>query len=126
MGEHKGYIRNADAKGSVNISEDVVATIASNAASEVEGVTGFYYSQGKDITSMIGKRHLPRGIKLTVTDGAVTLDVYIVVDIGFSVNEIGEKVQKAVIAAVVDATGAKVDEVNVHICGVSIKKAKKQ
>ena len=38
MGENKGYIRNADDKGSVNISDEVVAIISAVAATEVEGV----------------------------------------------------------------------------------------
>ena len=124
MGEHKGYIRNADEKGSINISEDVVAIIAANAAGEVEGVHGFYYAQGKEITSMIAKRGYPKGVKLTFNEDVIVLDVYIVVDMGYSVNEVGEKVQKAVISAVEDAVGAKVGEVNVHISGVALKRTK--
>lgn len=124
MGEQKGYIKSCDEKGSINISEDVVAIIAASAAAEVEGVHGFYYSQGKEITNMIGKRHAPKGVKLSFSEDVVTFDVYIVVDMGYSVNEVGEKIQKAVISAVEDAVGAKVSEVNVHICGVALKKTK--
>jgi len=125
MGEQKNYIRNSDEKGSVNISEDVVAIIAANAVAEVEGVNGFYYSQGKEITNMIGKRNMPKGIKLAIADdGTVSFDIFIVVEMGYSVNEIGEKIQKAVISSVEDAVGAKVSEVNVHISGVALKKSK--
>jgi len=124
MGEQKGYIRNADEKGSINISEDVVAIIAATATAEVEGVSGFYFSQGKEITSMIGKKSLPKGIRLSISDGGIIFDVYIVVEMGCSVNEIGEKIQQAVISAVEGAVGAKVTEVNVHICGVAQKKSK--
>jgi len=124
MGEQKGYIRTADDKGSINISEDVVAIIAANAASEVEGLAGFYYSQGKEITKLIAKRGTPKGVKLSLTEDVVSFDIHIVVDIGYCVNEVGEKVQKAVIAAVEDTVGAKVGDVNVHICGVSLKKNK--
>jgi len=125
MGEQKGYIRSADEKGSINISEDVVAVIAATAATEIEGVNGFYYSQGKEITNIISKKSCPRGVKLTIAeDGAISFDVYIVADMGFSVNEIGEKIQKAVFSAVEGAVGAKVNSVNVHICGVALKKTK--
>ena len=124
MGEQKGYIRSSDEKGSVNISEDVVAIIAANAAREVEGVNGFYYSQGKEITNMIGKRNTPKGVKLSIVEDTVAFDISIIVDMGYSVNEVGEKVQKAVISAVEDAVGAKVTEVNVHISGVALKKSK--
>ena len=126
MGEHKGYIRNADDKGSINISEDVVAVIAANAAAEVEGVNGFYHSQGKEITSMIGKRGMPKGVKISFVDDVVIFDIYIIVDMGYSVNEVGEKIQKAIISSVEDAVGARVSEVNVHICGVALKKNRPQ
>jgi len=124
MGDQKGYIRSADENGSINISEDVVAVIAATATSEVEGFSGFYYSQGKEITSMIGKRHQPKGIRLSIAEDTVSFDIHIIVGMGYSVNEVGEKIQKAVISAVEDAVGAKVKEVNVHICGVALKKAK--
>ena len=124
MGEQKGYIRSSDEKGSVNISEDVVAIIAANAASEVEGVHGFYYSQGKEITSIIGKRGMPKGIKLSIAEDTISFDIFIIVEMGYSVNDVGEKIQKAVISSVEDAVGAKVTEVNVHISGVALKKTK--
>ena len=124
MGEQKGYIRSSDEKGSVNISEDVVAIIAANAASEVEGVHGFYYSQGKEITNIIGKRGMPKGIKLSIVDDTVSFEIYVIVEMGYSVNDVGEKIQKAVVSAVEDAVGAKVSEVNVHISGVALKKNK--
>ena len=124
MGDQKGYIKNADEKGSINISEDVVALIASTAASEVEGVSGFYYTQGKEITSMIGKRGQPKGVRLTIAEDSIAFDVYIVVDMGYSVTEVGVNVQKAIVSAVEDTVGTKVSEVNVHICGIAQKKSK--
>ena len=122
MGDHKGYIRNADEKGSINISEDVVAIIAASAAAEVAGVHSLYYSHGKEITHMIGKKGFARGIKLSIEGDVMTIDVHIVADMGFSVSDVGAAIQKAVISAVEDAVGAKVGAVNVHICGVALKK----
>jgi len=124
MGEQKGYIRNADEKGSVNISEDVIAIIAANATLDVEGVNGFYYSQGKELTQMIGKRGYIRGVKLGIDGEEITIDVYIMAERGYSVNEIGKKIQDAVISAVEDAVGAKVSAVHVHVCGVAMKRNK--
>jgi uncharacterized alkaline shock family protein YloU len=122
MADQKGYIRNSDDKGSVNISEDVVAFIAANAAREIEGVDSFYYSQGKDITSRIGKRNYPRGVKLTIDEDSISFDIYIVVDIGYSISEVGGKIQSAVISAVEGAVGVRVAAVNVHVCGKKKKK----
>ena len=40
MGENKEYLTHAEALGCIHISEEVLATIASGAAVEVEGVSG--------------------------------------------------------------------------------------
>ena len=124
MGEQKGYIRNADEKGSINISEDVVAIIAASAAMDVEGVHGLHYSHGKELTHMIGKRGFSRGVRLQTEGDVITIDVHIVADIGYSVSEVGAAIQKAVVSAVEDTVGVKVKAVNVHICGVALKKGR--
>jgi len=124
MGDNKGYIKNADEKGSINISEDVVAVIAATAAIEVEGVHGLYHTHGKELINMIGKRLLSRGVKLDIDGDDVTIDVYIVAEMGYSVSEVGAEAQKAVASAVESAVGVTVKAVNVHICGVSLKKQK--
>ena len=122
MGENKGYIRNADEKGSINISEDVVSVIVAAAAVDVDGVHGLYHSYGKDLTTVVGKRGLSRGVKLNIEGDDVTIDVHIMAEMGYSVSEVGAEVQKAVVSAVESAVGAVVTGVNVHICGVALKK----
>ena len=124
MGEGKGYIRNTDEKGSVNISEEVVAVIAATAAVDVEGVHGLFFAYGKELTNMLSKKGLSRGVKLTIDGDDITLDVYIMTEMGYAVNEVGEEVQRTVMSAVEAAVGVTVKTVNVHICGVSVKKGK--
>lgn len=124
MGENKGYIRNADDRGSINISEDVVAVIAASAAVDIEGVNGLFFSSGKELSNMVGKKGLSKGVKLSADGDDVTIDVYILVEIGYSVSDVGAEVQKAVISAVESAVGISVAAVNVHICGVTLKKSK--
>ena len=122
MPENKSYIVNSDEKGSINISEEVVSIIAAVAAAEVEGVHGPFVSHNKEMTGMITKKGLTKGVKLHIEGEDVTIDVNIIVEIGFSVSEVGVEVQKAVISAVEDAVGATVKAVNVNICGIALKK----
>jgi len=124
MGEYKGYIKNSDEKGSINISEEVVTVIAASAAVEVEGVHGLFFSHGKEITQMIGKRSFARGVKLCVEGDDITIDVHILAEMGYSISEVGAAIQKAVISAIEDTVGAKVSAVNVHVCGVALKKSR--
>ncbi len=120
MGENKDYITHPDEKGSVNISEEVIAVIAATAALETEGVAGL--SAGRDIYELLGKKNLSKGVRLTVEGENVKVDVWLTVKLGVSVNKVGARVQEAVSSAVESATGFTVTEVNVHVVGVNLKK----
>ena len=124
MGDNKGYVNNTDERGSVNIAEEVIAVIAASAALEVEGVHGLYISHSKELTSVNGRKGLSKGVKLVLDGNEVTIDVQIVAEMGFPVNDVGAEVQKAVISSVESAVGVKTAEVNVHICGVVPRRAK--
>ncbi|MCL1835520.1 MAG: Asp23/Gls24 family envelope stress response protein [Oscillospiraceae bacterium] len=121
MSENKGYIRYNQERGSVNISDEVVAIIAAVAAIDVEGVHGLFVSPGKEQTKMVGKKGLSRGVKLTNTGEEITVDVHVIVNMGVPVAEVGVEVQRAVAAAIEAAVGFTVSEVNVHICGIALK-----
>jgi len=124
MAENKEYIRISDEKGSINISEEVVAVIAASATMEVDGVHSLFFSHGKEPTNMLSKKALSKGVKLSIDGEDVIIDVYIVASIGHSVSEVGMDIQKAVISTVEATVGVKVSSVNVNICGVSLKKNK--
>jgi len=126
MGENKGYIKTADDKGSINISEEVVAIIAATAALEVGGVYSLFHSYGKELANKFNKKTLTRGVKLLIggNEEEVTIDVFIITMIGYAVNDVGTGIQRAVKSAVESAVGLKVSAVNVHICGVSLKKSR--
>jgi len=124
MPESKEYIKSSDENGSINISEDVVAIIAASAAMEISGVYSLYYSSSKDITQYIGRKGIAKGIKLNIDGDDISIDVHVVIELGFPVSEVGAAVQKAVMSAVEDAVGAKVSAVNVHVSGVALKKNK--
>ena len=121
MSESKGYIKNTDERGSVSISEEVIAVIAAVAAVDVEGVHGLFASPGKVLTKMIGRKGLSRGVRLSAEGDVVVIEVNVIADMGFAVNEVGAEVQRAVISAVESAVGITVNEVNVRICGIALK-----
>ena len=124
MPESKGYIKNSDEKGSINICQTVVAVIAASAAVDIEGVYGLYQSPGRELTTVRGKKGISKGIKINIDGENVSVEVFFIAKLGYAVNEVGAAVQKSVKTAIEEAVGANVTAVNVHICGVSIKKAK--
>jgi uncharacterized alkaline shock family protein YloU len=124
MGDNKEYITYPDERGSINISEEVVAVVAGSAVMEVEGVAGLFSAHGMDIAELLGKKSLAKGVKIRMEDKQITADIYIMASMGAAVNEVGIAVQKAVATAIESTTGLTVSAVNVHICGISLKKEK--
>ena len=119
MADSKQYIEQELEKGSVLISEDVIAEIVSRAVSEVEGVISISAKPGADIADLIGKKNWGRGLKISISeDNAVTVDCNIIVSYGQAVVTIANAVQAAAIGALESMTGVKIAGVNVNVCGI--------
>ena len=108
--------------GSVKISEDVVATIAGIAASEIEGVAGMSGGITGGIADILGMKNTSKGVKVEVGDKQAAIDLYIIVDYGTKIKELGEKIQENVKKTVETMTGLEVVEVNVFVQGVNFAK----
>lgn len=118
MAEYKQYITQAQENGTVLISEDVVATIAEHAVSDVEGVVGIVTKPGADFADLISKSW-GKGIKVLISeDNSTSIVCNVSIYYGQSVVDIAEAVQAAVINAVESMTGVKVTAVNVNVCGI--------
>ena len=126
MSENKDYLSAIQENGSIHISEEVIASIAALAASEVEGVCGLSANFGSDIAELIGKKNLGRGVKITISGDTVAIDCYVVALFGYSVIDIAKNVQERVTTAVESMTGATVSGVNVDICGITLPKETKK
>lgn len=111
--------------GTVKISDDVVAIIAGVAATEIDGVAGMSGGITGGITEMLGMKNLSKGVKVEVGDKEAAIDIYIIVEYGSNISELGEKVQQNVKNSVETMTGLNVVEVNVYIQGVNIPKDRK-
>lgn len=125
MAENKEYISRADEMGNIHISEDVLAVIAAAATLEVEGVGSMAANLGNDIAELLGKKNMSKGIRISVDDDAVTVDISLLIKYGNSIMEVAEKVQEAVTTAVEATSGLSVEAVNVHVCGVTFEKEPK-
>ena len=110
----KEYVVCPDERGSINISEDVVAAIAVSAALEEEGV-GQLASSGNGRS----KKNAVKGVKLTIGDDTVIVDLQIMVKYGQPIPQVAQNVQEAVTNAVESMTELKVCQVNVRISGVT-------
>ena len=107
--------------GTVTYANDVIATIAGVAATEVSGVAGMGGGISSGITEMLGKKNLTKGVKVEVGTQEAAIDLNIVVEYGSELHKVAEAVQEYVKKAVETMTGLQVVEVNVNILGVNVK-----
>lgn len=103
----------------IKISNDVVASIAGVAVSEVSGV----YSMAGGIAGGIsevfsGKKNLSKGIKVEVGEKDTKIDVNIIVEYGVRIPDVAFEIQGRVKKAVETMTGLKVSGVNIHVQGI--------
>ena len=119
MAESKQYITQNQDNGTVLISEDVIATIVTNAINEVDGIVGLSVKPGADIADMIGKKNWGKGLKINIDeDDSLSVDCNVNVGYGQSVVTVAKAVQDAVSVALESTAGIKASAINVNICGI--------
>ena len=127
MAENKEYFTQEMENGSIQISEDVVASVTGMAVLEVEGVCGLSSTIGTDIAEMLGMKTLSKGVRLSSTEsGALRIDCDVVAKFGQNIFELAKNVQENVKSSVESVTGLRVAEVNVTVCGIALPKDSKK
>ena len=117
MGENKEYMTHQEDMGTIKISEDVVASVATSAALEVEGVSGLLSANMSDLLG--GNKMTAKGVRVEMVEDAIVVYLFLMVKYGCPVSDIAKKVQESVFTALQDMTGFKVSAVNVQIGGIS-------
>ncbi|HIV85231.1 MAG TPA: Asp23/Gls24 family envelope stress response protein [Candidatus Monoglobus merdigallinarum] len=123
MAEQKITDNNVEQFGNVNISNDVVSIVASLAASSVKGVSGMVSSISGGIAELLGKKNMSKGVKVSVSDKEVTLDLAIIVEYGAKIPDVAWEIQEKVKSEVEAMTGLSVMAVNVSVEGVNVPRS---
>ncbi len=108
--------------GEVQIADEVIASIAGLAATEVEGVASMAGNITKELVSKLGMKSLSKGVKIEVDTENVVVDLALQVEYGYNIPKVSRTVQEKVKAAIETMTGLTVSEVNVRIAAVSAEK----
>ena len=122
-GNYNMEISKYSAKGDLIISEEAVSAIATNAAKDVDGVTGFS-NRPADVVSTIKKGSLRVMSPVRIVQDGENIDVSIYINIasGKKIQPVAEDVQKVVKEAIQNMTGKYVSKVNVIIASLEDKK----
>lgn len=120
--ERGTYVLKEDDKiGAVQIADDVVAMIASLAATEVEGVSAMVGNITNELMSKVGMKKLTKGVKVEIIEQVVSVDLAITMEYGYNIPQTCQAVQNKVKASIENMTGLEVSDVNIRIAGVNMK-----
>lgn len=105
---------------SITYANEVVASIAGVAASEVEGIASMCNVSG----SILSKKNnnVTKGVKVEIGTEEASVDLYVIVEYGTPIQKAGQDAQENVRRAIESMTGLHVVRVDVHVQGVSFEK----
>ncbi len=107
--------------GKIHIVDDVVATIAGCAAVETYGIVGMTAKTASDgLQNLFGIDNIKKGVKVTTNEGAVDIDLHVVVEYGVSIIAVANSALENVHFKVSEMTGLPVNSVNVAVDGVRV------
>ncbi|MCD7033821.1 Asp23/Gls24 family envelope stress response protein [Metabacillus sp. GX 13764] len=108
--------------GQIDISNDVIATVAGGAAIDCYGIVGMASkNQIKDgITDILRKENFSRGVIVRQEEDRIHIDMFIIVSYGTKISEVASNVQNKVKYILDHTVGLSVDSVNIFVQGVRV------
>ncbi|MHB8508754.1 MAG: Asp23/Gls24 family envelope stress response protein [Candidatus Dormibacteria bacterium] len=105
--------------GRIEVSSQVVASIAGHAANECYGVVAMAARGLRDgIAERLQRENLHRGVEVRVADDGIDIALYVVVEYGVRITEVAHSLQDAVKYQVEKALAINVRRVDVNIQGI--------
>ncbi len=110
-----------DRLGTVKISPQVLATIARLTTLSVPGVKHMSRDISSGMDRLFRGKGTADGVRVGVTDDAVSIDLAIVVEQDVNVLELGREIQSRVARAITEMVGMPVLAINVRVEDVERK-----
>jgi uncharacterized alkaline shock family protein YloU len=102
--------------GKIEISPEAIASLANHAVLKSYGVVGMASPHLPQFLT----RESKRGVEVRMKDGAIVIDLYVIVEYGTRISEVAHNIMGNVEFAVEKALGVPVAEVNVHVQGLRV------
>lgn len=108
--------------GDVTVDNGTIAQIAGAVANKCYGVVGMASRGTKDgLVSLLKPDNVTKGIKVTVADSGIVIDMHIIVEYGVNINAICDSIINNVKYKIGNCTGLKVTSVNVMVESVRVQ-----
>ncbi|MGB9976998.1 Asp23/Gls24 family envelope stress response protein [Thermovenabulum sp.] len=108
--------------GTINITREVIAVVAGNAAVECYGLVGMVSQKMSDgIIELLGRDNLGKGVEVHIDENNLIVDLYIAVQYGIKISEVAHNVIEKVHYNLNKYLGIVPDKVNVIVKTVRVK-----
>ncbi len=108
--------------GKVRIADDVIASIAGLAATEVEGVHAMSGNITNELVAAFGVKNLTKGVIIDVQGDVVSVKLAITLRYGYSIPKTTAEVQEKVKNSIENMTGLTVSCVDIKVTGMELDK----
>lgn len=105
--------------GKTTLAPEVLLTIIRMSALAVDGVS--HLAQVPGGFDRLFKHGSDNGVQITVEDGIVYIELYVVLKSDFNVRDVSRNIQAQVSRAISEMVGMEVGHVNVHIEDIAFK-----
>ncbi|AQY50906.1 hypothetical protein PWEIH_05549 [Listeria weihenstephanensis FSL R9-0317] len=108
--------------GKIDITTEVIATLAGGAAEENFGIVGMTSQhQIRDgLADILRRENYTKGVIVRQEDDGLNIDMYIIVSFGTKISEVAHNVQERVKYTLEKTLGITVDSVNIYVQGVRV------
>jgi len=110
------------ASGSIEIANEVIATVVGGATTDIYGIVGMASrKQMKDsLNVLLRKEDYSKGVVIRQEENGITVEVYTIVSYGTKISEVSRNVQESVKYALEQQLSIVADSVNVFVQGVRV------
>lgn len=114
------YVRNEH--GTVEISNDVIATVVGTAATETVGIIGMASkNQVRDgINEILGSENYARGVVVKQEENSFSVDVHIIVEYGVKISEVCRNLQERINYQITRSLGLSANSINIFVQSIRV------
>ena len=107
--------------GKIVFSDETLKLLAGLTATECYGIVGMAsVSTTNGLAELLKRENMGKGIKLSIKDNRLTVDLYVVVEYGLAISTVAENIIETVKYRLKDSTGLNIDAVNINVQGIRV------
>lgn len=114
-------VKTENVYGNISVSDEVIGRIAATEATKCVGVVGMAFrSKADELASILKRDAANKGVKVSVVNGNIVLELHIVAEYGVNLNAISKNIVDGVKYAVESMTGFTVEKVIVQVESIRV------